>query len=81
MRDRKTYTQSSVYKDKQERKNKNTTKRKGKEPDKMMLKKSRILFYMTRNQIRLKSTEASAKDLVLFSNKNNVTTITLNNPG
>ena len=47
----------------------------------MMLKKSRILFYMTRNQIRLKSTEASAKDLVLFSNKNNVTTITLNNPG
>jgi len=46
----------------------------------MMLKKSRILFYMTRNQIRLKSTEASAKDLVLFSNKNNVTTITLNNP-
>ena len=47
----------------------------------MMLKKSRILFYMTRYQIRLKSTEASAKDLVLFSNKNNVTTITLNNPG
>ena len=62
-------------------KNKNTIKRKGKEPDKMMLKKSRILFYMTRNQIRLKSSEASEKDLVSFSNKNNVTTITLNNPG